>query len=169
MATTRAINETMIDYSAGHIDTGKASKLIKALGSVLNDASTTFYPGTSYRHILVVRNFPDGLVCTPPHDITDKPTAPHLPYGKGVEMILPLLIKARAVIRDFYDIHPDCLTDATDIWLWGQGRALQLPHLKDRFGLSGSVISAVDLVRGLGVLAGLNVRHSKVKISFICM
>jgi 2,3-bisphosphoglycerate-independent phosphoglycerate mutase len=154
----KIVNETMIDYSAGHIDTSKASRIIEALGAALNDDSTRFYPGTSYRHILVVKHFPDGLTCTPPHDITDKPTIPHLPSGNGSEKILSLIAKARTVIQDFYAVHPDSLTDATDIWLWGQGRALQLPHLKDRFGLSGSVISAVDLVRGLGVLAGLNVR-----------
>ncbi|NLD93527.1 MAG: cofactor-independent phosphoglycerate mutase [Fibrobacter sp.] len=154
----KIINETMIDYSAGHIDTGKASRIIKALATELDDDSIRFYPGISYRHIVVIKNFPDGLTCTPPHDITDTPTTPHLPRGNGAEKILSLLKKARTVIHDFHAAHPDCLTDATDIWLWGQGRALQLPHLKDRFGLNGSVISAVDLVRGLGVLAGLTVR-----------
>ncbi|MBN2189125.1 MAG: cofactor-independent phosphoglycerate mutase [Chitinispirillaceae bacterium] len=154
----------MADYSAGHIETGKAREIIMLLKSRLDSASVRFYPGVSYRHLLVIRDFPSGCVCTPPHDISGQDTAAHLPRGPGSDMLRELMDKARGVLHDApenNDRKARGVPEATDIWLWGQGRAITLPTLRERYGLSGSVISAVDLIRGLGVLAGMRVRLVK--------
>ena len=155
------IDGIMVDYSAGHINTAEASVLISQLQKELGSHEIMFHPGTSYRHILVIKNFPDGLKCTPPHDITDQTVKSYLPQGYGETQIHELMSKAHQVFQR--DCSPkDCESNikshATDIWLWGQGKTLKLPKISDRFGITGSVISAVDLIRGLGVLAGLQVR-----------
>jgi 2,3-bisphosphoglycerate-independent phosphoglycerate mutase len=151
----------MADYSAGHIGTEESRLLVLDLEAALGRPGVRFHPGVSYRHLTVMADFPDGLDCTPPHDISGQPWEPHLPRGAGREAVLELMEGARRVLAG----HPVNARraaagkkSATDIWLWGQGRALTLATLKERYGLTGSVISAVDLVRGLGVLAGLEVR-----------
>ena len=154
----KIVNETMVDYSAEHISTDDATAIINELDKELGSSAVAFYPGISYRHILVVKNFPDGLTCTPPHDITDRETAQYMPSGNGQQLIIDLMNKARSVIKRVYSSKLYKKSSATDIWLWGQGKAIKLPLLKKRYGLTGSVISAVDLVRGLGMLAGLEVR-----------
>jgi 2,3-bisphosphoglycerate-independent phosphoglycerate mutase len=143
----------MTDYSAGHIETETAGKIIQLLKAQLDGSGVCFYPGVSYRHLLVLKNFPDKCECTPPHDISDREIAGFLPKGPGSDLLVSLMDRARQVIGQ--------AGTATDIWLWGNGRAMSLPTLKERYALSGSVISAVDLVRGLGVLAGLQVRIVK--------
>jgi 2,3-bisphosphoglycerate-independent phosphoglycerate mutase len=151
----------MADYSAGHITTAESRLLLLDLDAALGSPAVRFHPGVSYRHLAVIAGFPAGLRCTPPHDISGRAWAPHLPQGPGRETVLELMDRARAVLA----AHPVNAkraaageAPATDIWLWGQGRAMKLATLKERYGLTGSVISAVDLVRGLGVLAGLEVR-----------
>jgi 2,3-bisphosphoglycerate-independent phosphoglycerate mutase len=154
-------NETMVDYSAGHITTAEAHRVISELQKQLTTETVRFYPGVSYRHLMVCSNFPDGVRCTPPHDITGRAVQPYLPQGEGADLLQRLMLQARALL-------PACAVNkertangkspVTDIWLWGQGRSLSLPTIKQRYGIDGSVISAVDLVRGLGVLAGLKVR-----------
>jgi 2,3-bisphosphoglycerate-independent phosphoglycerate mutase len=154
----------MADYSAGHIDTETARAIINCLKAELDSTELRFYPGVSYRHLLVVPEFPAGCVCTPPHDISDRKVAPHLPKGPGSERLLSLMEKARPLLANAPSNKArkeSGKPPATDIWLWGHGRAVTLPTLAERYGLSGSVISAVDLVRGLGVLAGLKVRIVK--------
>jgi 2,3-bisphosphoglycerate-independent phosphoglycerate mutase len=152
----------MGDYSAGHISTPVAAKVISALQDALGDDVIKFYPGVSYRHILTVKNIGAKLKCTPPHDITEQKYEKYLPQCDGDEnenngknFILSIMARAREIIAD---MKPEDKGGATDIWLWGQGPAITLPTLKERYGLEGSVISAVDLVRGLGKLAGLTVR-----------
>ena len=116
-----------------------------------------FYPGVSYRHLVVISDFPQDLKSTPPHDITDCEITPHLPSGDGADIITSLMEKAHSIISNFKNNQRSSKTRATDIWLWGQGNFLKLPTLQELFSLNGSVISAVDLVKGLGVLAGLEV------------
>ena len=147
----------MADYSAGHITTEESRPILEELQAALGTDRVRFVPGVSYRHLLIIRDFPAGLDCTPPHDISGQPWTPHLPKGPGRELILDLMEKARPVVASsrFNRLRK---TPATDIWPWGQGRAMKLQTLEQRFGLTGSVISAVDLVRGLGILAGLKVR-----------
>jgi 2,3-bisphosphoglycerate-independent phosphoglycerate mutase len=154
-------NETMIDYSAGHITTGEAHRIIHELQKHLTSESTRFYPGVSYRHLMICRNFPDGTLCTPPHDITGKPIQSYLPQGDGSEFLLSLMHRAHELLPKSpvnNERRAAGKSPVTDIWLWGQGRSLSLPTIMQRYGLTGSVISAVDLVRGLGVLAGLKIR-----------
>jgi 2,3-bisphosphoglycerate-independent phosphoglycerate mutase len=158
------IDGRMADYSAGHIETEESHAIVNLLKAELDDADTCFYPGVSYRHLLVIPDFPAGCICTPPHDISDTNVAPHLPKGPGSERLTTLMEKARTILKDApvnKERESKDKSPATDIWLWGHGRAVTLPTLKERYKLSGSVISAVDLVRGLGVLAGLNVRLVK--------
>jgi 2,3-bisphosphoglycerate-independent phosphoglycerate mutase len=152
----------MADYSAGHIETGVARELIGELQEKLGDDRMRFYPGVSYRHLLVIADAPEGkLDCTPPHDISGKPWHEYVPRGAGGSELLYIMDRARAILAKA-EANKRLLDKgkplATDIWLWGQGRALRLPSMMERYGLTGSVISAVDLVQGLGVLAGLSVR-----------
>jgi 2,3-bisphosphoglycerate-independent phosphoglycerate mutase len=151
----------MVDYSAGHVETSDAHQIIKELKQKLDCWEICFYPGVSYRHLLVIKDFPEGLECTPPHDITDKETAPYLPRGSGSSIALSLMDKAHELLASS-PVNASRVASGkspvTDIWLWGQGHALALPALLEKYGIRGSVISAVDLVRGLGVLAGLRVR-----------
>ncbi|MBN2036227.1 MAG: cofactor-independent phosphoglycerate mutase [Chitinispirillaceae bacterium] len=154
-------NGIMDDYSAGHIETEQAHEIIAALQKELGSEALSFYPGVSYRHLLILKDFPRGCACTPPHDISGHPILPHVPRGPGSERLLDLMEKARRPLQDAAVNNKRRAAGkkaATDIWLWGYGTAVTLPTLTRRYGISGSVISAVDLIRGLGVLAGLTVR-----------
>ncbi len=152
----------MVDYSSGHITTEESRRLILELQPVLNSEKVRFFPGTSYRHLTVIKDLPAGLAATPPHDISGRPYEPHLPQGPGSDLILSLMARAKPILAAS-EVNrlrvAGGKSPATDIWLWGQGRAMKLRTLGERFGLRGSVISAVDLVNGLGVLAGLRVRR----------
>jgi 2,3-bisphosphoglycerate-independent phosphoglycerate mutase len=152
----------MADYSAGHIDTADARDIISELKAALDAPDLRLYPGVSYRHLAVVKGVDDrALTTTPPHDISGKPWGEHLPTGPGSPRLVAAMETARVVLAGSVvnaRRHGQGKGLATDIWLWGQGRAVPLPTLKARYGLSGSVVSAVDLVKGLGLLAGLTVR-----------
>lgn len=152
----------MEDFSAGHISTAEAEKIIADIEKVLGNEEFNFYPGVSYRHLLVWRNGERSLSLktTPPHDITGKHIGEHLPRGEGQEEVLGLMEKAQKLLQD----HPVNWTrrqagkkPANAIWLWGQGRAPSLLPITKRFGLNGSVISAVDLMKGIGFYAGLEI------------
>lgn len=155
-------DEKMIDYSAGHIETDAAHRIIGELQGECSTDEIRFFPGVSYRHLVVYTGFPEGLLTTPPHDITGKLVLSFLPQGEGAESLKKLLEKAHAVL----EASPvnrkriaDGMRPVTDIWLWGQGRGVSLPSMAQRYSLTGSVISAVDLVKGIGILAGLTVRN----------
>ncbi|MDG5815046.1 cofactor-independent phosphoglycerate mutase [Chitinispirillales bacterium ANBcel5] len=151
----------MEDYSAGHIDNDDATELITLLEKELGNKNVKFYPGISYRHLVVLKGIKADLNCTPPHDISGRLFADALPRGQGSEEVKGLMQRASQILSDAAinkRRKESGKLPATDIWLWGQGPSIKLPDLKERFGLSGSVISAVDLVRGLGKLTGLNVR-----------
>jgi len=156
-------NGMMKDYSAGHISTEAAHTVINALQKSLGiDGELKFHPGVSYRHILTIKKAGAKLHCTPPHDITGQKIDSYLPKGDDAgdrDYVLSLMDRAKSVINDMKKSGTNSIDHAaTDIWLWGQGPAVTLPTLKERYGITGSVISAVDLVRGLGKLAGLTVR-----------
>ena len=153
-------DEIMQDYSAGHISTEEAKELIKDIKNHLDGDGFEFYPGVSYRHLLVWKNGNRDINSTPPHDISDKETGKYLPIGEQSEMLLDLITRSREVLKD----HPVNLkriregkNPATSIWLWGQGVAPVMPSFKELYGLTGSVISAVDLVKGIGHYAKLEV------------
>lgn len=150
----------MGDYSAGHISTEEAKRLIQDLDKELSPEGVRFYPGVSYRHLMVWRGGPDGLETTPPHDISGKEVIDYLPKGGGSKKLLQLMTYSQMLLKD----HPinqereeKGLRPANSIWLWGQGRRPRMPTLKERFGIEGSIISAVDLMNGIGIYAGLKV------------
>ncbi len=148
----------MEDFTAGHIGTEEAAEIIRDIGAALGGAGIEFFPGVSYRHLMVWRNGEEEMETTPPHDITDQRIAAHLPRGEGAARLLQLMQSSESLLAD----HPVNQKrrkagerQATTIWLWGQGKAPALPTLTERFGIKGGVISAVDIINGLGVYAGL--------------
>jgi 2,3-bisphosphoglycerate-independent phosphoglycerate mutase len=152
-------DEKMEDYSAGHITTEEAHQLIAAVDKKLGRDGLRFHGGVSYRHLLVWANGSANVKTQPPHDISGKPIADYLPTGEKQDEIRRLLEASREIFHD----HPvnkariaAGKNPATQIWLWGQGSALTLKTYKELFGLTGAVITAVDLVRGLGRLIGLD-------------
>lgn len=151
-------NGEMDDYSAGHISTEEGRALIESLAAEFNRAGLAFYPGIQYRHLLVMDRGPVEIETQPPHDIAGQAVAGYLPSGPGAEKLLELMEASKAILAE----HPVNLRrieegkkPATQIWLWGQGHAMQLPSFRELYGLTGNVITAVDLVKGLGNLAGL--------------
>jgi len=153
-------NGIMADYSAGHISTEEAQQLITAIQAELGQPGITFHSGVSYRHLIVWNKGPaNGLTTLPPHEISDRKIDAYLPSGPRADELIHLMTASRNILAR----HPVNLArikrgekPATQIWLWGQGHALSIPSYKDKFGFTGGIISAVDLVRGLGVLAGLH-------------
>ena len=150
----------MVDYSSDEISTAEASILIREVDRLFADGAIRFHPGKSYRHCMVWRGGPLDSTLTPPHDILTKSIAPHLPVGSGSERILKIMEDSAVMLPD----HPVNLArlaagkrPANSIWIWGQGTRPKMPPLSDRYPLKGSVISAVDLVKGLGICAGLRI------------
>lgn len=148
----------MQDYSAGHISTEEAHELMAAIEAKLGRPGLKFHGGVSYRHLLVWKNGPTLALTIPPHEFSDKPVAAHLPQGPGQAEIMELIEASKDILAR----HPvnearrrAGKNPATQIWLWGQGRALTLQSYLEKYRLTGIVVSAVDLVRGLGLLAGL--------------
>ncbi|HOE12007.1 MAG TPA: cofactor-independent phosphoglycerate mutase [bacterium] len=153
-------DEVMADFTAGHITSPEAAELIRAVDAALGKNGVSFHPGVSYRHAMLAPAEYLDAKCTPPHDITDRPIGEYLPKGAIGSVLLELMEKS----RDVFENHPvnlkrisDGKKPATQIWLWGQGKKPALPTMKDRFGLTGAVVTAVDLVKGIGLLLGLEV------------
>lgn len=148
--------DAMLDYSSGHIDTGRSTPLVEDLQAHLGDAVFSFVPGIQYRHLLVQRGgarAPEAaLDIRPPHDITGQPQGPDLERFASSPRLAEL---RRAAARRLE--APANTTQANAIWPWGQGRPLLLPAFRQTFGLRGAVVSAVDLVRGLGRASGMEV------------
>jgi 2,3-bisphosphoglycerate-independent phosphoglycerate mutase len=146
----------MLDYSAGHINNDVAREIVEHLQEKLGDETFTFYPGIQYRHLLVQKKgkrAPEaGLAINPPHDITDQPIATDLTTYGSSPRLMDLLTRARELMRPW---SKRCAANA--IWPWGQGTPLLLPEFASRFGHKGGIISAVDLVKGLGRAANMDV------------
>ncbi len=150
----------MEDFTSGHITSEESGQIVADISRALSGDGIEFHNGVSYRHLMVWRGGINGAKLTPPHDITGQSIASHLPSGPGADRLEKIRRDAVEILRD----HPVNRArreagkpQATSAWFWGQGKKPQVPTLKDRFGVEGSVISAVDLVNGLGRLAGLNV------------
>lgn len=150
-------NKTMIDYSSDEISTEEAKVLIEAVNQALKTETITFYPGISYRHCMVWDNGKTGLGCTPPHDILERKITDFLPKESS-GLLLDLMIKSYDILSQ----HPvniarqqKGLRPANSIWLWGEGKKPMLSSFKEKYSISGSVISAVDLLKGIGICAGL--------------
>jgi 2,3-bisphosphoglycerate-independent phosphoglycerate mutase len=140
----------MEDFSAGHISSDNALFLIEAIHRELGNENFSFYPGISYRHLMVWKEGKDKAQCTPPHDIIGKPIDESRPRGSGSEILIDLEDRSRRILKGDWNS-----TQANSIWLWGQGKKPSMPSFKERFNLSGSIISAVDLVKGIGFFLGL--------------
>ncbi len=150
----------MEDYSAGHIESEDARELIEAVGRELADEGVSFHAGVSYRHLMVWPGGTEEAVTTPPHDISGRPVEQYLPRGEGSALLRRIMERSRAVLAD----HPvnrrrvrEGKRPATSIWLWGAGRPPALPSFRDLWGIEGAVVSAVDLVKGIGVYADMEI------------
>lgn len=159
-----ASGETLRDYSAGHISSKEAGILIKFIDQNLGTERIKFYPGISYRHLMVIkRGAEEGLhktECRPPHDVTGQDILKNFPKGEGSELLITLMQESRKILEK-HEINLVRLdlkeNPANMIWLWGQGKRPDMDKFKDKYGVEGSVISAVDLIKGLGKLLGLKV------------
>ena len=147
----------MKDYSAGHISSEEGRQLIQALAPLM--PGRRLYHGVSYRNLLVLQAGAKAE-CTPPHDISGRPVAEHLPRGQDSQLLMSLMEAARPIL----ETHPvnqrriaAGKRPANAIWLWGQGPAPAMPSFAEKYGLSGAMISAVDLLKGIGRYAGLEV------------
>ncbi|MDR3289600.1 MAG: cofactor-independent phosphoglycerate mutase [Peptococcaceae bacterium] len=148
----------MIDYSSDEITTEESGQLIAALQRRLGREPFTFYAGISYRHCLLWANGPLGLNLTPPHDISGKKIGEYLPQGPFGPVLRDLMKGSREILRD----HPvnqkrvaRGLRPANSIWLWGEGKKPLLSSFYDKYHVRGTVVSAVDLIKGIGLCAGL--------------
>jgi 2,3-bisphosphoglycerate-independent phosphoglycerate mutase len=150
----------MEDFSAGHITTAEAAELLASLQERMGDNGVRFHTGVSYRHLMVWPAGMDGVKTTPPHDIHGKKITEYLPKGLGAETLLTIM----EISREVFTGHPvnrkrvqEGKLPGNSVWLWGQGKAPQIPTFREKFGLSGSVVAAVDLIKGIGIYAGLDV------------
>ena len=153
-------NKRVIDHSADEITTEEATELIKTINEHFKNNVLEFFPGISYRHILVWHNAPKDYKLVPPHDILEKEIKNYLPTGADSSILLDMMKKSYEILKD----HPINLNrkarglrPANSIWLWGEGHKPELSAFYDKYKVKGSVISAVDLIKGLGVCSGMKV------------
>lgn len=159
--------EYLKNHSAGHITTPEATELIHYLNEKLGGNQFSFHPGVSYRHVLKIKGGSKNIVCTPPHDIPEKPYQPYQikPGSSDAEATADALNRLIYASREILSDHPinkkriaEGKDPANSIWPWSPGYRPKMKRLTDMFPInSGSVISAVDLIRGIGVYAGLEV------------
>jgi 2,3-bisphosphoglycerate-independent phosphoglycerate mutase len=152
----------MDDFSADHITSAEAAVIIQDLDRELGNKDYQFFSGVSYRHLLVWRAGEENMTTTPPHDITGQITNVYMPDGKGSGEIRSLMEAAKRVL-EMHPVNIDRINrgkkPANAIWLWGQGRAPRMDKLTNRYQLTGGIISAVDLLNGIGIYAGLRPIH----------
>ena len=145
---------TMVDFAAGHLTSEQSHPIIAALDASLGGGrdGVRFHPGVEYRHICVVPRELGDAECVPPHDLTGR--AAELPTGPAAAKLIALMDASKPIVGA---TAQEVGSVATQIWLWGQGVRPQIPAFADRYGVEGRLSSAVDLVRGLGVLSGIEV------------
>lgn len=148
----------MVDYSSDEISTAESTELINYLNQHFQTETLHLYPGISYRHCLVFKHAEIGSICTPPHDISLRPIKEHLPSGRYGGLLLDLMKRSRELLKD----HPVNLAriakgkrPATSCWFWGEGTKPNLTPFAEKYGVKGGVISAVDLIKGIALCAGL--------------
>lgn len=149
--------KTMVDYSSGEITTAEAAELIRAVDEAFRTDEILFYPGISYRHCMIWHQGPVGLNLTPPHDISDRKITEYLPQNP---VILDLMKRSYEILKA-HPINQDRmargLNPANSIWLWGEGTRPGVTGFEAAYGVKASVISAVDLIKGIGLCAGMKV------------
>jgi 2,3-bisphosphoglycerate-independent phosphoglycerate mutase len=145
---------TMVDFAAGHITSEQARPIVEALDAQLGNGrdGIRFHAGVEYRHLCVVPAALGDAECVPPHDLTGRPAV--FPTGPAAAKLVALMDASRPVVQA---AAAEVGSVASQIWLWGQGTRPRLPAFTERYGVEGRLSSAVDLVRGLGVLAGIEV------------
>ena len=151
---------TMIDYSSDEISTEEAAALIHDLNEVFKTETLNLYAGISYRHCLVLKNEVPGAQLTPPHDITGKPVKEYLPKGAHSELLLDLMHRSYEILKN----HPVNLArkerglkPANSCWFWGEGTKPAVAPFYEKYGVKGGVVSAVDLIKGIGICAEMEV------------
>jgi len=153
-------NAVMEDYSAGHITSPDASILINEINDTFGSEKIRFYPGVSYRHLMVWRNGVVDVECIPPHDIIGKDITVYLPQGRGEEVLRGLMRDSAGILQN-HRLNRGRIESgkrpANAIWLWGQGRKPMLQKFRDKYALEGALVSAVDLTKGLGLYAGFEI------------
>lgn len=149
---------TMIDYSCDEITTPESTQIINDMNEVFKTELLNLYPGISYRHCLVLKDGEDGAQTTPPHDILEQKITKYLPKGQNSELLLSMMKRSRELLKD----HPvnksrieRGLRPVSSLWFWGEGRKPNLTAFEEKFGKKGAVISAVDLIKGIGICAGM--------------
>ncbi|WP_303899995.1 cofactor-independent phosphoglycerate mutase [Anaerotruncus colihominis] len=160
LSDTPALEDAkMVDYSAGEISTAEAAELIACLDAAFHTDDCALYAGISYRHCLVLRRTQTGSDCTPPHDLSGQPVRGHLPSGRHGARLCEMMERSRALLRD----HPvnqariaRGLRPANACWFWGEGTRPALTSFEQLYGVRGGVISAVDLIKGIAICAGLD-------------
>lgn len=150
----------MEDYSSGHITSEEAREIMLSLQAEFGSDTVRFHPGISYRHLFIWRGGEHKADCTPPHDILGKEISDYLPIGPGAEFLKKLMHDSVGLLNE----HPvnkrraaEGKNIANSIWFWGQGKKPSMATFKEKYGLSGAMVSAVDLTKGLGVFAGLEI------------
>ena len=158
-------NEKIKNHSAGHISSEEAFELVKALEKELSNEIVKFYPGVSYRHLMVIKNGKNNFSCTPPHDVPGTEFIKVLPKANGIDtemtdFITNLILKSQEILKN----HPVNLKriekgkdSANSIWPWSPGNKPEMETLQTLYGVSGAMISAVDLLYGIGKYAGMKV------------
>lgn len=151
-------DKTMVDYSAGEITTDEARELIEFLQENLGNDKYSFHAGVSYRHCLIIAHGSVNMQLTPPHDISGKKIGAYLPAGDGSGELAELIRRSNELLSS----HPVNLArkaagknPANSIWFWGQGTRPALENFRERYGLSGGMVSAVDLLKGIAIGAGM--------------
>ncbi len=150
----------MQDFSGGHIESAYSKIIIEELAAASTFENIEFYPGVSYRHIVIWRDFPFDSVtdATPPHDITDREISEYLPKGDGAETLQKIMDLSGEVISSsekIRDAGASFKGNPSSVWLWGGGTKPMVDTYQKRFGIRGYTISAVDLIHGIGRAAGL--------------
>jgi len=150
----------MADHSAGHISTQEGKKLIEDLNEQLASNNIRFYPGVSYRHLLVIKGLDFDVQTYPPHDYIGTAIEKILPRGKNAEILTDLIAHSQQLFTN-HDINKVKIdlgeNQVSSIWLWGQGKKARMESFKKRFNLKGATITAVDLARGLSKLIGFDI------------
>lgn len=160
----------MEDYSAGHISSQEAGVLIVDLNASAGSNDCRFYPGVGYRHIMVWKGGSLQVTTTPPHDIVGQSSKRYLPQGEAASFLLNLMKRSRALFSD-HRVNRERIRSgkrpANSVWLWGEGKKPRMTPIYDRYPVRGGLISAVDLLRGIGYYAGLELLHVKGATGYI--
>lgn len=150
---------TIADHSSGEITTTEADELIKALQTEFQNDEIQLYTGVSYRHCMIWKNGTTEFEFTPPHDVLGQKTADNLPKGEYADKFISMMKRSYEILKD-HPVNKDRiargLNPANSMWIWGEGKKPKLSSFKDKFGITGAAISAVDLIKGIAICAGLD-------------